>query len=230
MFSFRIPFRRVVRVVGVLFLLALVVPILQVAAVRFWNIPWSPMQTQRALGGVSAKPTAWVPLADIPRPLVHSIWASEDQLFFVHHGFDWEQLRRSYAQSGLKGRGSSTITMQAARSVFLWQGRSYVRKALEAYYTVWMEILLPKERILELYLNHIEWGPGIYGIGAAAREHFGCRPDQLSRRRMLALAAVLPNPLKWSPVAPDATVERKIRRVERLAQRAPFPPGKLPPP
>ena len=92
--------------------------------------------------------------------------------------------------------------MQCARSVFLWQGRSYLRKALEAYYTIWMELFMSKRRILELYLNHIEFGPGIYGIGAAAHEYFGKTPAQLTRGQMIALAAVLPNPLKWSPVRP----------------------------
>ncbi|MGA9579814.1 MAG: biosynthetic peptidoglycan transglycosylase, partial [Terrimicrobiaceae bacterium] len=124
-------------------------------------------------------------------------------------------------------RGVSTITMQCARSVFLWQGRSYLRKALEAYYTVWMELLMSKRRILELYLNHIELGPGIYGIGAAAHEHFGKAPDQLTRGEMIALAAILPNPLKWSPVRPNRTVLRKIRRVERLSSQAPFPREEL---
>jgi monofunctional biosynthetic peptidoglycan transglycosylase len=117
--------------------------------------------------------------------------------------------------------------MQCARSLFLWQGRSYVRKALEAYYTLWMELLMSKQRILELYLNHIEFGPGIYGIGAAARQYFDTGPDQLSRSQMLALAAILPNPLKWSPTEPNKTVVRKIRRVERLASQAPFPSEQL---
>lgn len=117
--------------------------------------------------------------------------------------------------------------MQCARSVFLWQGRSYFRKALEAYYTIWMELLLSKQRILELYLNHIEFGPGIYGIGAAAREYFDTTPDQLTRSQMVALVAILPNPLKWSPVRPNRTVLRKIRRVERLSSQAPFPSRQL---
>ena len=121
----------------------------------------------------------------------------------------------------------STITMQCARTLFLWQGRSYLRKALEAYYTLWMELLMSKQRILELYLNHIEFGPGIYGIGAAARTYFDTTPDQLSRNQMLALAAILPNPLKWSPTHPNNAVIRKIRRVERLASQAPFPSEEL---
>jgi len=188
------------------------------------------MQVQRKLEGTPGKPVIWTPLDKIPEDLLHFIWASEDQNFFEHDGFDFEQLNKAIAEAKKKGgsvRGSSTISMQCARSVFLWQGRSYVRKALEAYYTFWMELFLGKKRILELYLNNIEFGPGIYGIGAAAKEYFDRAPGALSRSQMIALAAILPNPLKWSPVRPDETVRKKIRRIERLSSRAPFPEKEL---
>lgn len=181
----------------------------------------------KPLKGASCR---WVALKDIPEGFIHFVWASEDQQFFDHNGFDIPRIREAIeeAQDGNgEPRGVSTITMQCARSLFLWQGRSYFRKGLEAYYTVWMELLLSKQRILELYLNHIEFGPGIYGIGAAAREYFGTTPDQLTRSQMVALAAILPNPLKWSPVHPNRTVLRKIRRVERLSSQAPFPSRQL---
>ena len=168
----------------------------------------------------------WVALKDIPERFIHFVWASEDQQFFEHHGFDIRRIREAIEEAQDRNdepRGVSTITMQCARTLFLWQGRSYLRKALEAYYTLWMELLMSKQRILELYLNHIEFGPGIYGIGAAARKYFDTTPDQLSRSQMLALAAILPNPLKWSPTHPDKAVVRKIRRVERLAAQAPVP-------
>ena len=175
-------------------------------------------------------PFRWVALKNIPEDFIHFVWASEDQQFFDHHGFDIPRIRDAIeeAQDGNgEPRGVSTITMQCARSLFLWQGRSYFRKALEAYYTVWMELLMSKRRILELYLNHIEFGPGIYGIGAAAHEYFGTAPGQLTRSQMVALAAILPNPLKWSPVRPNGTVIRKIRRVERLSSQASFPKDQL---
>lgn len=171
-------------------------------------------------------PFQYVPLKDIPEDFIHFVWASEDQQFFDHHGFDVPRIREAIeeAQEGNgEPRGVSTITMQCARSLFLWQGRSYVRKILEAYYTLWMELLLSKRRILELYLNHIEFGPGIYGLGAAASKYYGTSPSQLTRSQMVALAAILPNPLKWSPVRPDRTVLKKIRRVERLSSQARFP-------
>jgi monofunctional biosynthetic peptidoglycan transglycosylase len=171
-----------------------------------------------------------VTLKKIPEDLVHFIWASEDQAFFDHHGFDIARIRDAIDEAmdaDGEARGVSTITMQCARSLFLWQGRSYFRKALEAYYTIWMELFMSKRRILELYLNHVEFGPGIYGIGAAAHAYFDTTPEQLTRSQMIALAAILPNPLKWSPIHPDQTVLRKIRRVERLSSRAPFPSEEL---
>ncbi len=188
------------------------------------------MQLQRKLEGIPRQPVIWTPLEKIPEDFIHFIWASEDQAFFDHEGFDLEQLTKAISDAKKTGktvRGSSTITMQCARSVFLWQGRSYPRKALEAYYTFWMERLLSKKRILELYLNGIEFGPGLYGIGAAAREYFDRPPGSLTRSQMIALAAILPNPLRWSPVRPNETVRQKIRRIERLSSRAPFPEEEL---
>lgn len=220
----------------VVILVLLAIPPLQVLGAKFLNPPWSPMQIQRRVEArlestkLDSRPIVWVPLAQIPRKLIHFIWASEDQAFFQHDGFDFKQLRDSIEQAkkdGGKVRGSSTITMQCARSVFLWQGHSYIRKGLEAYYTFWMELFLSKQRILELYLNHIEWGPGIYGIGSAAQYHFSKPPSKLTNREMISLAAILPNPRKWSAKKPDPTVERKIRRVQRLASRAPFPESQL---
>lgn len=211
-------------------LLTLLVPPVQVAFTIFGNPTWTLMQLQRKLEGIPRQPVIWTPLEKIPEDFIHFIWASEDQAFFDHEGFDLEQLTKAISDAKKTGktvRGSSTITMQCARSVFLWQGRSYPRKALEAYYTFWMERLLSKKRILELYLNGIEFGPGLYGIGAAAREYFDRPPGSLTRSQMIALAAILPNPLRWSPVRPNETVRQKIRRIERLSSRAPFPEEEL---
>lgn len=225
-----------IKILAIIILIAAAIPPLQVALAGVLNPPTSPMQFQRRVEGwFSAQPDVqhpiiWVPLRNTPEQLVHFIWSSEDQAFFKHRGFDFAELRKAIEVAEEKGRsvrGASTITMQCARSVFLWQGRSYMRKGLEFYYTFWMELLLSKQRILELYLNHIELGPGIYGIGAAAQEHFHRPVQDLTRSQMIALAAILPNPRKWSPVAPDTTVQRKIRRIERLSSRAPFPSQEL---
>lgn len=234
MASKRFNFRRVAKLFLIAALIALLIPPLQVALAVFWDPPLIPMRIQRRIEArmkgtvLEEAPVRRVALKNVPSDLIHYIWASEDQAFFEHQGFDLARVREAIAEAkDGEPRGVSTITMQCARSVFLWQGRSYLRKALEAYYTVWMELLMSKRRILELYLNHIELGPGIYGIGAAAHEHFGKAPDQLTRGEMIALAAILPNPLKWSPVRPNRTVLRKIRRVERLSSQAPFPREEL---
>ena len=212
------------------------IPPVQVALATVWDPPLVPMRIQRKLEAwltgkpLQEAPSRWVALKNIPEQFIHFVWASEDQQFFEHHGFDIRGIREAIEEaqdSNDEPRGVSTITMQCARTLYLWQGRSYLRKALEAYYTLWMELLMNKQRILELYLNHIEFGHGIYGIGAAARTYFETTPDQLSRNQMLALAAILPNPLKWSPTHPNNAVIRKIRRVERLASQAPFPSEEL---
>jgi monofunctional biosynthetic peptidoglycan transglycosylase len=230
---------KLVRAAQVLLLAAfiiLLIPPVQVALATILDPPLVPMRIQRKFEAwrkgkpLEEAPFRWVALKNIPEDFIHFVWASEDQQFFDHHGFDIPRIRHAIeeAQDGNgEPRGVSTITMQCARSLFLWQGRSYFRKALEAYYTVWMELLMSKRRILELYLNHIEFGPGIYGIGAAAHEYFGTAPGQLTRSQMVALAAILPNPLKWSPVRPNGTVIRKIRRVERLSSQASFPKEQL---
>ena len=230
----RFNFRRVATLLLIAALIALLIPPLQVALAVVWDPPLIPMRIQRRIEArmkgkvLEEAPVHRVALKNVPNDLIHYIWASEDQAFFEHQGFDLARVREAIAEAkDGEPRGVSTITMQCARSVFLWQGRSYLRKALEAYYTVWMELLMSKRRILELYLNHIELGPGIYGIGAAAHEHFGKAPDQLARGEMIALAAILPNPLKWSPVRPNRTVLRKIRRVERLSSQAAFPREEL---
>lgn len=223
-------FRQAAKIAGALVAIALLLPPAQVALTAFVNPTWTPMQIQRKLEGIPRQPVRWTPLASIPEGFIHFIWASEDQAFFDHGGFDLEQLNKAIAEAKRTGKsvsGSSTITMQCARSVFLWQGRSYLRKALEAYYTFWMELFLSKKRILELYLNGIEFGPGIYGIGAASQKYFNREPARLTRSQMIALAAILPNPLKWSPVKPNETVRQKIRRIERLSSRAPFPDEEL---
>jgi monofunctional glycosyltransferase len=232
--SRRLNFRRVAKYLLVGALIALLVPPAQVVLASFWNPPLVPMRAQRRIeariNGKSLQeaPVRWVPLKEIPENLIHYIGASEDQAFFEHQGFDIPRIREAIAEAeDGEARGVSTITMQCARSVFLWQGRSYLRKALEAYYTIWMEFLMSKRRILELYLNNIEFGPGIYGIGAAAHEYFGKEPDQLTRSEMISLAAILPNPLKWSPVRPNQTVRRKIRRIEHLSSQAPLPREEL---
>ena len=126
-------------------------------------------------------------------------------------------------KTGKPVRGASTITNQCARSIFHWQGRSWIRKGLESYYTIWMELLLPKRRILELYANVIEIGRGIYGVEAASRHYFGVSARGLTREQSAMLAAVLPNPKGWDPANPGMTLRWRQQLILRRGQNARFP-------
>ena len=227
----RRPIWRWVRVVLAAGALALGLPVMEVGCVRFVNPPITPEMVRFKLTAEGeAKKRGlryeWIPLSEIPRDQVRFVWASEDQRFFEHDGIDFEEIRlalKEAEKSGEAPRGASTISMQCARSVFLWQGRSWLRKGLEAYYTVLMEAMLPKRRILELYLNVIEFGHGVYGVRAAAETFYGKEPDALSRGQMALLVAVMPNPKGWSVTEPNARVKRRQQRVLRLAEQANFP-------
>lgn len=146
----------------------------------------------------------WVPIRAISRHMPQAVVAAEDQRFLEHFGFDTEAIKKAMEenQEGKRLRGGSTITNQAAKNVFLWPGRNYVRKGLEAYFTLLMEVIWSKERIMEVYLNVIEVGDGIYGVEAAAQQYYNKPAANLTRGEAAMIAAVLPNPLRWSPARP----------------------------
>ena len=183
----------------------------------------------------SRKPIAplryrWIDLPDMPEMFLKHLWISEDQRFFQHDGFDWKEMDLALQKAKRTGKpvqGASTITNQCARSIFLWQGRSWIRKGLESYYTIWMEALLPKRRILELYANVIEMGRGIYGVEAAAQHYFGVSARGLTREQSALLAAVLPNPKRWDPAKPGAALRRRQQRILFREQNAHFPENLL---
>ncbi len=163
----------------------------------------------------------WVDLKRISPALLRAVIAAEDTRFFDHHGVDLEALHDARAynlrQRGRRKRGGSTITMQCARNVFLWPGRTYVRKALEIYFSALMELLWGKRRILEVYLNVIEWGPDIYGVEAAARRHFGTSAATLDAWQAALLAAALPNPRRLDPAAPSRYLQGRAAVIARRA-------------
>ncbi len=168
----------------------------------------------------------WIDLRQMPEMFLKHLWISEDQRFFQHGGFDWKEMdlaMKKAERTGKPLRGASTITNQCARSIFLWQGRSWVRKGLESYYTIGMELLLSKRRILELYANVIEMGNGIYGVEAAAQHYFGVSARSLTREQSAMLAAVLPNPKRWDPTHPNTTLRMRQRRILQREQNANFP-------
>lgn len=158
---------------------------------------------QRALDG--KRPI--YPVRDVVRrneispALRRAVLAAEDDRFYLHWGFDLVEIEKALerAERGGRLRGASTITQQVAKNIFLWEGRSFVRKGFEAYLTLVLELTLPKERILDLYLNLAEWGDGVFGAEAAARKHFGRSAKSLTAEQAARLAAVLPAPRRWSP-------------------------------
>lgn len=146
----------------------------------------------------------WVSLEKISKHVPQAVVAAEDQKFMDHKGFDFEAMEKAW-ENNKKGRrikGASTISQQTAKNVFLWPGRNLVRKGLEAYFTFLIEVIWGKERIMEVYLNVIEMGEGIYGIEAAAQANFKKSADKLSRNEAALIAAVLPNPRRWTPARP----------------------------
>jgi monofunctional biosynthetic peptidoglycan transglycosylase len=147
--------------------------------------------------------------------MVRAAIASEDGRFLTHHGFDIEAMQKAYAynQKSKRTKGGSTITQQVAKNIFLWPQRSYFRKGLEAYFTVLIELFWSKKRIMEVYLNSIEMGKGIYGVEAASQYYFKKPAKELSKRESALIAAILPNPLKWSASKPNAYIQKRQYRI-----------------
>ena len=162
-------------------------------------------------GPVDELEYTWVDRDQIAWNAARAVIAAEDQRFAEHHGIDFVQLDRALAdfRGGDDLRGASTITQQVAKNVFLWQGRSFVRKAFEAYFAVLIEMCWTKERILEVYLNVAELGPGVFGVEAAAREYFGSHAAALSATEAALLAAVLPNPQQLHAQQPSEYVRER---------------------
>jgi len=167
----------------------------------------TPLMLLRLLDG-SGIHKSWQPLEGISPNLIRAAMAAEDAKFCSHDGFDWQAIEDDWRRNrrGSQLLGASTISMQTAKNLFLWPERSWLRKGLEVYFTLLMELAWPKRRIMELYLNVAEWGPGIYGAEAAAQYHFHKSATALSAFEAARLAAVLPNPLRWSASRPSAYI------------------------
>ena len=193
-------------------------PLALVALYRFIPLPVTALMIQRSLEGKGLE-RRWKPIRDISPSLVRSVIAAEDAGFCSHHGFEFEAMQAAWAHNARSDRlrGGSTISQQTAKNVFLWPQRSYLRKALEAGFTVLIEVGWGKRRILEVYLNTVEWGPGVYGAEAAARRNFGVGADALSPSQAARLAAILPSPLKWRAARPGPYVQRRSGRIGAAA-------------
>lgn len=159
----------------------------------------------------------WVSLDEISGWMPAAVIASEDGHFHSHHGFDFDAIKTAVKekQAGKRERGASTISQQTAKNVFLWPGHSWVRKGLEAYFTVLIELFWSKDRIMEVYLNSIEMGGGIYGIQAAAEYYFGTDAASLTKRQCALIAVSLPSPLRMDPGRPSAYVNRRASQIMR---------------
>ncbi|MDO9256818.1 MAG: monofunctional biosynthetic peptidoglycan transglycosylase [Bacteroidales bacterium] len=187
---------------------------------RFLPPPVTPLMMIRVIENISdsKKPTInkhWVPMSDISPNLVLAVIASEDNNFESHYGVDFKAIEKAQKlnKRSKKIRGASTITQQTAKNVYLWQARTYVRKGLELYFTGLIEILWGKKRIMEMYLNVIEMGDGIYGAEAASQYYFHKSAKNLTRDEAASIAAVLPNPRRWRPDKPTAYVSRTKSRI-----------------
>lgn len=192
--------KKIFRFILKIFLGLFLFSILIVVVYKFVPVPFTPLMAIRYFENPDDELRHdWVPIDDISRHLQLAVIASEDQNFVKHKGFDFEAIQEAMEdnQSGRKIRGASTISQQTAKNVFLWPGRTWFRKGLEAYFTFLIEMLWSKERILEVYLNSIEMGKGVYGAQAAAMHWFGKNAGDLTAYESAAIAAVLPNPRKY---------------------------------
>lgn len=235
-----------------------VLPVLWVLIYGVLEAPGTLLMAQRAAQGEEIRHKT-VPLSRISPHLVRAVIAAEDAKFCTHQGFDVEAInkavkynKRAKNRGSAKRRGASTISQQTAKNLFLWPQRSWIRKGLEVYFTGLIEIVWPKRRIMEAYLNAAEWGDGVFGAEAAARARFGKSASDLTPQESARLAAVLPSPNKWNPVRPGRYVARragaiqanmnivrnegmascvlgKERIVQRPGKRRPTAPVELPP-
>jgi monofunctional glycosyltransferase len=198
-----------------------------VLVLRWLPIPASAFMAQRQIAAWWHREAqfelhyTWVPQAQISPSVLLAAVAAEDQKFNDHWGFDVAALKHAWQHNARhrKVRGASTISQQVAKNLFLWPSRSYLRKGIEAYFTVLIELLWPKRRILEVYVNVAEYGNGVYGVGAAASQYFRKTPDQLSAREAALLAAVLPSPRRYSVAKPSGYVSTRAYWIQRQMTR-----------
>jgi monofunctional glycosyltransferase len=219
-------FRRLRSIALKLVVAGVILSALPVILLRFVSPPFSALMAERRvnswLGSAKYSSTyRWVSIDRISPAMGAAVIASEDQGFPQHYGFDWLAIQRAidHNERSARTRGASTLTQQTAKNLFLWSGRSWVRKGLEAYFTVLMEAFWNKRRILETYLNIVEFGDGIYGVEAAAQKYFSKPAAKLNSEEAALLAAVLPNPHRFKVAAPSSYVrERQQWILQQMSQ------------
>ncbi len=219
---------RPLRWVAVFFIVSTV---LAVVALRFVPVYLTPLMLIRVVEQAKAgeRPRikhTWVPMGRMSPYMPMAAMAGEDQLFLSHHGFDRKAIEKAieHNRNSDRVRGGSTISQQTAKNVFLWPGRTWVRKGLETYFTFLIELMWGKQRIMEVYLNSVEMGPGIYGVQAVARENFGKDASDLFMDECALIAATLPNPLRFSSAVPSEYMRKRQRWIEGQMRTVPrFP-------
>lgn len=215
--------KRFWRIAAVLLIALIVLPLLVVASYRFINPPVSALMVSTALAGKSYN-QQWVPLVRISPYLIRGVVMSEDARFCSHWGVDWKAIEKAIDDADKRGgwpRGASTIPMQTVKNLFLWQDRSYLRKAIEIPLAYTISAFWPKRRILEVYLNVAEWAPGVFGAEAAARHHFKMSAIALTRRQAAQMVAALPNPHKRNAGRPGPRTRRLAQKIEgRMSREA----------
>lgn len=215
--------KRIFRWVKRIMIWFFVLSILSVLVFKWVPIPFTPLMAVRVVeskvGGDDAIFSHdWVPLEDISPNLQKAVIASEDGNFLTHSGFDFKAMETAFKNNkkGKRIKGGSTISQQTAKNVFLWQGRSYFRKGLEAYFTVLIELIWGKERIMEVYLNSIEMGNGVYGAQAAARHWYSTTAKNLTKREAAGIAAILPNPRKFKGSNSSSYINRRKDKIMKV--------------
>ncbi len=203
-----------------------VVSILLVILYKWIPVPFTPLMITRIIENkVEGKDAIfshdWEPLENISPNLQKAVIASEDGNFLIHNGFDFKAMQKAIKNNnkGKKLKGGSTISQQTAKNVFLWQGRSYIRKGLEAYFTVLIEFIWGKERIMEVYLNSIEMGNGVYGAKEAARHWYTKDVKNLTPKEAAGIAAILPNPRKFKASNSSSYIERRKSKISRVMRQ-----------
>jgi monofunctional glycosyltransferase len=200
---------------------------------RFVPVPFTPLMIIRLVeqwqdGSSLRLDKSWRPLDEISPHVPLAMLAAEDQKFLEHHGFDFEAIKKTWKKNAKSKRvpGASTISQQTAKNVFLWPSRSWIRKGFEAYFTVLIELLWSKQRIMEVYVNVIEMGNGVYGIEAAAQEYYKKSAAKLNRGEAAMIACILPNPRKFSPLRPSNRIFLKHQRVMKSMNMLQWPRAK----
>lgn len=210
--------KKVLHFVKKLIIWFFILSVFSVLLFRFVPVPVTPLMLSRSIeNGFSSWKHDWVPIEEISPNLQLAVIASEDQNFLKHNGFDFQAIEKAieHNKKGKRKRGASTISQQTAKNVFLWEGRSWVRKGFEVYFTFLIELLWSKERIMEVYLNSIEMGNGIYGAEAASQYWYKKSAKKLTQREAAGIAAILPSPRRFKANNSSSYIERRKNHIVR---------------